>query len=77
MFRNSPKLSDEARMLRCEAIKQLAELSTNLSQQDLDTEIFVDVEGDEIVGFDLTALLGMPNVCVGTRIPLGRLTADV
>lgn len=81
MFRDSPKLSDEARMLRVEVIKQLAELSTHFGQEDLDTKVYADVEHGEIVGFDMAELLGFPGMsqvaCVGTRrVPLGRLTAE-
>lgn len=81
MFRGSPKLSDEARMLRVEAIKQLAQLSAHFSQEDLDTKVHADVENNQIVGFDMAELLGFPGMsqvtCFGTRrIPLGRLTAE-
>lgn len=80
MFRNSPKLSDESRMLRINMIKQLAELSSHFPQEDLDTKVYADVEDDEIVGFDMAELQGVPDMsqitCVGTRrIPLGQLSA--
>jgi hypothetical protein len=73
-----PNLSNLSRLLRVQIIEMIANLSQSYTQEQLDTKLHVDVDEDnEIVGLDISELIGLPlNMCEGKRILLGTLTSD-
>lgn len=79
MIRNSTVRDQNKRMVRLQAIKMISELSQEFTQTELDNKIYVDVKGDDIVGFDFSELFGMNelrSMCVGNRqVSLINLTA--
>ena len=78
MVANSPRnVTPNVRMLRAHMITTIAELSQQYDQQTLDTKLYADVDASgDIVGLDMSKLVNLGiNMCQGTRIPLGQLTA--
>jgi hypothetical protein len=80
MFRKSIKTMDDSKkMLRIEGIKMIANLSQDFTQKDMDGKVYVDVLDGDIVGFDVSGLMGIPSMralCVGNRrVQLGKMTA--
>ena len=81
MFKQSdPYLRQSARTLRVQAIEMIANLSQQFSQSELDNKVYADVLDGEILGFDLSELVGFPDMkalCVGnSRVKLGSLSAS-
>jgi hypothetical protein len=73
---SSPDMDKVARMLRLEMMKTIDTLSQKYSQQVLDKKVMIDVEEGQICGMDTTCLSGSGNLCLGTPMPLGQMTAQ-
>lgn len=75
---SSKKLSEDARVLRIEMIKMIADLSTSYSQKDLDEKILIDIDDQGyIIGMDLSVLIGLSeHLCFHKSIKLGDMTED-
>ena len=80
MIRNSAPLTQSMRIFRIQFIKMITDMSQQYSQYELDTKVHADVLNGEIVGFDLSELVGMPEMrtmCIGNkRVKLGSLDAS-
>lgn len=79
MFAQTPaEMEESTRTMRAQMLNMIAELSQKHSQQELDNMISIDVENGEIVGMDLSRLMGanMPSMCLGEPVPLGHMTAQ-
>ena len=68
MYDNTPNMvCDNTRLLRVNTIRMIAELSQQFNQDQLDSAIFVDIKDGEIIGFDFSRILGLPDLkcCIG------------
>lgn len=76
MFADKRCSKADERVLRCEMIKWISDLSQEFSQEDLDTKIFIDVDKKgSIIGLDF-GVLTMGQTFSKATIPLGEMTAE-
>ena len=76
------KIDNIDRILRSHIILQITDMSQKYSQDDIDNNVYVDVDDDNgIVGLDCYRLFStnptsnLPTLCQGRNVPLRELTA--
>ena len=76
MLDSGKSLNRKKRLIRLKGVLLIAVLSRDYPQEQLDDEIYVDIIDNEIVGFDLSELLGFKRSMGIKQVRLGSLTAS-